>query len=519
MASVTEIREAAEADLEFFINLVAPQRLLGNCHKELLSWWTREDAKDHQLVLFPRDHGKSAMVAYRVAWALTKDPTLRVLYISATSNLAQKQLGFIKQIFASDVHQRYWPQHIHKEEGKRKKWTTSEIELEHPLRELEGIRDPSIMTAGLTTGITGLHFDIAVLDDVVVYENAYTQEGRKKVETQYSLLASIEGIGAQEWVVGTRYHPKDLYSLMLGMMEPSFDKTGQVTGEENIYEVMERVVEDRGDGTGEFLWPRQTRRDGKWFGFDIRELARKKAKYVDRTQFRAQYYNDPTDPDSRPIEYDKFQYFDKAHLKQFNGQWHYNGQRLNLVASIDFAYSTRKHADYTAIVVIGVDPDNNVYVLDIRRFQTDSISIYFKELLECHNRWGYRKLMAETTAAQQAIVKSLKQDYFAPHGIAIKVVEVKPTRHQGSKEERIEAILIPRYDNQQMFHYKGGNTQILEDELVSNNPPHDDVKDALATALEGAIRPTASRQNTMRRQQQQDGNVFFHERFGGKRFA
>ena len=122
--------------------------------------------------------------------------------------------------------------------------------------------------------------------------------------------------------------------------------------------------------------------------------------------------------------------------------------------------------------------------------------------------------MAETTAAQQAIVKSLKQDYFAPHGLAIKVQEMKPTRHQGSKEERMEAILVPRYDNQQVYHYKGGNTQVLEDELVSNNPPHDDVKDALATAIEGAIAPPRSM-----KPRQEDNTVLFHPRFGGRKFA
>lgn len=509
-----EVRLAAEADLEVFISLTSRgQRLLGSCHKELIQWWNREEGKDHQLVLFPRDHGKSAMVAYRVAWELTKDPTLRVLYISATSNLAQKQLGFIKQIFESDVHRYYWPDHIHPEEGKRKKWTASEIELDHPLRTSEQIRDPSIMTAGLTTGITGLHFDIAVLDDVVVYENAYTQEGRNRVETQYSLLASIEGTGAREWVVGTRYHPKDLYSMMLEMVEPTFNKRGEQVGEESLYEILEKEVEDRGDGTGQFLWPRQQRKDGKWFGFDMRELARKKAKYIDRTQFRAQYYNDPTDPDSRPIDYDKFQYFDKKHLSLTNGSWFYKGKKLNILASIDFAFSTRKEADYTAIVVIGVDEENNVFVLDINRFRTDKIGMYFKELLDMHNRWGFRKLVAEVTAAQQAIVKSLKQDYFAPHGLMIKVVEVKPTRHQGSKEERLEAILVPRYDNGQVYHYRGGNTQVLEDELVTNNPPHDDVKDALASAIENAVKPSKSFKRTAA-----NSNVIFDQRFGGRSF-
>ena len=114
-----EIREAAEADLETFIKLVAPGRFLGSVHKELIRWWTKGDAKDHQLTLLPRDHMKSALIAYRVAWELTRDPTLRVLYISATSGLAEKQLGFIKTLFESKVHQRYWPLHIKKEEGRR----------------------------------------------------------------------------------------------------------------------------------------------------------------------------------------------------------------------------------------------------------------------------------------------------------------------------------------------------------------------------------------------------------------
>lgn len=506
-----EIRLLAESSLEAFIALVAPNRVLGQCHKDLIRWWTREDAKDHQLVLYPRDHGKSALVAYRVAWELTKDPTLRVLYISATSNLAQKQLGFIKQIFESKVHQRYWPDHIVPEEGRRSKWTTSEIELDHPKRREEGIRDPSIMTAGLTTGITGLHFDIAVLDDVVVYENAYTQEGRNRVETQYSLLASIEGTGAREWVVGTRYHPKDLYQTMLEMLEPRFDADGNIIGEEGIYEVLQKEVEDLGDGTGEFLWPRQQRKDGKWFGFDMRELARKKAKYIDKTQFRAQYYNDPTDPDSRPIDYDKFQYFEKKNLTQDMGFWYISGKKLNLVASIDFAYSTRARSDYTAIVLIGVDEDNNIYVLDITRFQTDRISDYFKEILAMSNRWSFRRLVAETSVAQQAIVRSLKEDYFAPHGLPIKVIEVKPTRHEGSKEERMEAILTPRYDNFQVYHYRGGNTQILEDELVTNNPVHDDVKNALANAIDNIVKPAKA----MRRRAS-ESNVVYHGRFGGR---
>jgi hypothetical protein len=143
MATLDQIRIAAESDLVTFIKLVAPEQVLGQCHEDVCNWWTR------QLLLFPRDHGKSRLIAFRVAWELTKNPTLRILYISATANLAEKQLGFVKNILTSDIYQRYWPEHVHADEGKRTRWTNSEIALDHPARKKENVRDPSVFTGGL----------------------------------------------------------------------------------------------------------------------------------------------------------------------------------------------------------------------------------------------------------------------------------------------------------------------------------------------------------------------------------
>ena len=486
-----QIRKAAENDLVAFIKLVAPEQVLGQCHEDVCNWWTRPDAKTHQLLLFPRDHGKSRLIAYRVAWELTKDPTLRILYISATANLAEKQLGFIKGILTSDTYRRYWPEHVNPDEGKRTRWTTSEIMLDHPLRRKENVRDPSVFTGGLTTSLTGMHCDIAVLDDVVVYENAYTGEGRNKVKSQYSLLSSIEGANAKEWVVGTRYHPADLYNDLMQMTEDQYDAEGEKIAEDNIYEVFERAVEDRGDGTGEFLWPQQQRRDGKYFGFTRQILAKKRGQYLDKGQFRAQYYNDPSDPDNVPVGSEKFQYYDRKHLKEDNGYWFYKENKLNVYAAVDFAFSLSKKADYTAIVVVGVDAENNIYVLDIDRFRTDRISDYFEHIFHLVGKWSFRKMRAEVTVAQQAIVKQLKE-LVKQHGLSLSIDEYRPNKHQGNKEERIASTLEPRYDNLQMWHYRGGNIQTLEEELMSRNPPHDDIKDALASAVDIAVKPSRS---------------------------
>ena len=485
-----EVRSLAEKDFETFIRLVAPYQVIGGIHSEWCSWTSAQKTSNHQLTLLPRDHGKSRYVAFKVAWRIVREPTIRVLYISSTSGLAEKQLGFIKQILTSPIVRRYWPELINVDEGKREKWTNTEISLDHPQRKLDGIRDPTVFTGGLTTNLVGMHCDIAVLDDVVTGDNAYTTEGRDRVKTQYSLLSSIEGADAEEWVVGTRYHPKDLYSEMLAMQEEVYDEHGkEVIDYLPIFNTFERQVEDSGDGTGQFLWPRQQSNDGKWFGFDAQVLARKRGKYLDRTQFYAQYYNNPNTSENAGISRANFQYYDQHLLRRDGDHWYIGGQRLNVFASVDFAYSLGKRSDFTAIAVVGVDKDNNTYVLEIDRFKTDRIVDYFEHIRDLFVKWGFRKLGMEVTAAQQAIVRELKESYFKPYGLFMSVEELKPTKGQGSKEERMAAILQPRYDMKSVWHYRGGNCQTLEDELVVAHPAHDDCMDSLSCAMSISVPP------------------------------
>lgn len=508
------IREAAERDLEVFIRLVSPKAVLGSIHIELIKWMNREGRKTHQLILMPRDHQKSRLIAFRVVQAITCDPTLRVLYISATSDLAEKQLKFMKDILTSPLYRKYWPNHVILEEARREKWTSSEISLDHPARKIEGVRDPTVFTAGLTTTITGLHCDIAVLDDVVVDENAVTSDGRAKVESQYSLLSSIEGTDSQEWVVGTRYHPKDLYGQLIQLEVETTNDEGVVLDSQPIYEVFQKEVEDssQGDGTGHFLWPRQQRVDGKWFGFSKEILAQKKAKYLSASKFRAQYYNNPNDVTDSPIARTLFQYYDPKYIKRDNGRWFFKDRALNVFAAIDFAYSKSKKADYTALCVVGMDTYKNIYVLDVERIKSDKVSDYFELILRKHVKWNFRKLRAETNAAQATIVSTLKYDYLRERGVMISIDEKSSTRHEGTKEERIQNILEPYYTDGKVWHFMGGECQNLEEELVLQRPPHDDIKDALSSCISICSPPMA---RTVREIiQKQEGNIY-HPRFGG----
>lgn len=505
---VEQVRFLAESSLAAFIKLVAPHILLGAVHQELIQWWTRQDKKQNQLVLLPRGHLKSKLVAYRAAWWITNNPETTMLYVSATADLAEKQLYQIKQILDSPIYRRYWPDMIGPDEGKREKWAVAEIAVDHPQRKREGVRDATVKAVGLTSNTTGFHADVVILDDIVVPTNAYTEDGRDKVASAYSQLASIENPGAQEWVVGTRYHPKDIYDTMINMKSEVYDTAGDLEEEVEIYELFQRVVEV----DGEFIWPRQMRGDGKSFGFDRNVLAQIKGKYVDYTQFYSQYYNNPNSADLARISADKFQYYERSLLSNIEGDWFIKERRLNVYAAIDFAFSLRKKADYTALVVIGVDSLGNFYVLEIDRFKTDRIVDYFNHIVKSQQKWGYRKLRAEISVAQATIVNELKSSYLKPNGIPLSIDEHRPTRHTGDKEERMSTILEPKYDNMQIWHYRGGNCQTLEEELTMTHPPHDDVKDALANAIDIAIIPK------MRYGMDKSSNIVTHARFGGVAF-
>lgn len=510
---VQEIRELAKEDLFTFARLVHPGYMYGDIHKEFYRWIQEynlcgmgEGLSSNKLIMLPRAHLKSHMVATWCAWMITRHPEITIFYVSATAELALVQLSAIKNILESSVYQRYFPEYIHPQEGKREKWTETKIHIDHPRRRQEGVRDATIATAGLTTNTTGWHADVIVADDLVVPENAYTEKGREDVSKKASQFTSIRNAGGFTLACGTRYHPSDIYDTWRKQTYELYDEDGVVLDYSPVWEIKEYAVET----DNRFIWPRVVRPDGKAFGFDLQVLARIRAEYEDKVQYYAQYYNNPNDPGSARITDDKFQYYDPKHLS-YDGHWHYKDKRLNVYAAVDFAYTTGRRSDYTAIVVIGMDADGDVYVLDIDRFKTDRAIDYYKHIRSLHSRWNFKKLRAEVTAAQIIIVNDLK-DFIKKDGMSISIDEFRPSSKEGTKEERIAAALEYRYENLQMWHFQGGYTPVLEEELKQARPAHDDVKDSLASAVSIAVKPSQKRSGAFFTK---SNRLPTHSRFGG----
>ena len=239
-------------------------------------------------------------------------------------------------------------------------------------------------------------------------------------------------------------------------------------------------------------------------------LARKKAKYLDVSQFFAQYYNNPNLGLDADVDKTRFQYYDRMQLKNLSGVWYIGDQMLSVYAAIDFAYTVSKTADYTALAVIGMTEKGVIYVLDLDRFKTNKISVMYTHALAAYRKWHFRKLRAECTLMQALVVEQLK-DFMREESVQFSIDEYRPPRGT-TKEERISAILEPRYTNLTIFHYRGGQCQALEEELLVAQPEHDDLKDALAAVIEVA-KPAPKQRRTA-----DHGNVVYSGRFGGVSF-
>jgi hypothetical protein len=275
--SVADIRKACEDDLYTFATMMFPDRYYGDVHKEFFRW-LQEERFQFQLGLIPRDHQKSHCIAVYAAWKITKRPWWTVLYVSANPSLAREQLGVIEKILQSKTHRALWPDmlnYVRDRDGEWKHkpvdtWTQDVIKVDHPDRLSRQVRDPTVRATSVKSTNTGFHCNEVIFDDLVTDENYGSEAEKSDVIACYKNCMKIMTTGSFCKAVGTRYGEDDLYAMITQLRIPIFDDEGDQVGEEPMWRVFERVVEDSvyKTGDGNFLWPRTQMPSGEWFGFD-----------------------------------------------------------------------------------------------------------------------------------------------------------------------------------------------------------------------------------------------------------
>jgi phage terminase large subunit-like protein len=460
-------------------------------------------------------------MAVWVVWKVTKEPWTTVIYLTAGEDLATVQMQAMKDMFLCEEYVTLWPEMFAEKESDRSKWSTWKVNTDHPVRKERRIRDWTIIIKTIGSSATGLHCDCLVLDDPVTEKNAYTDAGRKQVESTVADFAAVKNTGAITKAAGTRYDEKDMWGKMIDAEMPVMNmKTGEQIGAYKQWQVMLREVETKGDGLGKYLWPRvQAPHTETWFGFDFRELITKKVEFQTigtLAQFYAQYYNDPN---MRKVnENAGFHYYKRKGLSRVGDTWYYNDKKLEVIGGMDLAWTDEtgkngKRADYTAIVIIGMDEDGFIYVLDAVQFKTSKYSVYYQHIAKLYDLWKFRKLYVEAESGGKFIIPEM-QDRVRENTLGLVIIGQTVPRNM-SKEERSAAILEPRYDNNTILHYKGGIIAELENQIVTLRPKFDDIRDGLVIAVKNIRKPVARVKKAPVAKTR--NNIMGSRHFGGRR--
>jgi predicted phage terminase large subunit-like protein len=377
---------------------------------------------DSTLDLAPRGFGKSTIgdVAYSI-WCIVQNRDIRILIVSNTQRQAEAFIREIKSQFEGN-------EKLNKLYGSfvdTKKWTESELTVAGR----KSVKKEATLTAlGASGAVISKHFDIIIADDIIDFENARTELQRQKLKDWYysSLLPTLEP-GGELHILGTRYHPLDMYQDLMNSKE---------------YDVHIQCAIQK-DGSS--LWQDK---------FSIEELQRKKAE-AGSIIFNMQYQND--------IELAK-----QGHIFRYEWlQWYDElPQDLKVYQGVDLAISDKETADYFVICTIGLSTDNNIYILDMFRERL-SFKAQTEIIKKKAEQWQPLKIGIETNQYQKALAQELIRTSQAP------IKELMTQKDKVSRAQRRSA----EFENKRVFLRK--DMHLFVDELVLfPDATHDDMVDA-----------------------------------------
>lgn len=157
------------------------------------------------------EHSKTMTLSIDyVTYRICKDPSIRVLLVSKTQEMAKQFLYAIKQRL---THPKYAKLQINFApadgfKGNSSVWQSNMVYLGEDMRD-GGEKDPTINAIGLGGQIYGARADLIICDDCVVLSNANQYENQIRW-LQQEVVTRL-GPGGKLIVAGTRVDPVDLY--------------------------------------------------------------------------------------------------------------------------------------------------------------------------------------------------------------------------------------------------------------------------------------------------------------------
>lgn len=219
---------------------------------------------------------------------------------------------------------------------------------------------------------------------------------------------------------------------------------------------------------------------------DKKELATAK-KEIGSFLFSQEYEAEFVEQSGGLFKSEWLKYYTKETITEFNENGNYEDyiyiktaessvrqKDLKIMTTVDLATSTKESADYTVVTTIGVDKNNNIYVLDVIRNRIEAPDVV-KLLEQVYEKWNPLFIGVERAGFQLALIQIIRRQTGLP------IVELKADRDKLSRalplSAKMEAGMV-FFPNDALWYSD------LEKELLQFPAgDHDDQVDSLAYGI------------------------------------
>jgi predicted phage terminase large subunit-like protein len=412
-----------------------------------------EAAPDGYLDLWAREHYKSTIITFGgVIQEIVRDPEITIGIFSHTKPVAKTFLVQIKTELETNVRLKAaYPEIFHKNPSKEARTWSEDKGI--VVKRKSNPKESTVEANGLVEGMpVGRHYRLMVYDDVVTQESVTTPEQIEKTTQAWELsgfLGQVEG--GRRWHIGTRYHFNDTYKTILDR-------------EAAIPRVYAATADGTPSGVPVLISPES-----------LEKTRREKGPYV----FACQYLLNPVADDAQGFKREWIRFYEDA------VEW----KGMNRYICVDPANEKKKNSDFSVFWVLGLAPDNNIYVLDCVRDRvnlTERADILFALHRQYKpNATAYEKYGKDSDI--QHFEDRMRRENYR--------FSITPVGGVTRKEDRIRR-LVPLFEQgrvylpEVMLRNSDGRQVDLVKHFIDNEylafpvAVHDDMLDAMARVLE-----------------------------------